>query len=137
MMSDLFTVEFTMHEQRGRNGRRQIKQGAAPPKTDLPPGRVPRISRLMALAIRCEELVRRGDVVDYADIARLAHVSRARMSQITGLLNLAPEIQEQILCLPAVERGCDPIAERHVRPITVIPDWREQRRRWRELASSH
>ena len=70
-------------------------------------GRVPRISRLMALAIRFEQLVRDGTVRDYAELARLGHVSRARIAQITNLLNLAPDIQDEILSLPPTERGRD------------------------------
>ncbi|HRW60302.1 MAG TPA: hypothetical protein P5340_06580 [Defluviicoccus sp.] len=131
-----FTVEFDVHERRGRAGSRQMHPGEAPAQPDLPPGRVPRISRLMALAIRCQELVRRGEAVDYADVARLAHVTRARMSQITNLLNLAPDIQEQLLHLPLVTSGHDPIGERDMRPIAVIPDWREQRRLFATLQAS-
>jgi hypothetical protein len=33
--------------------------------------RIPRITRLMALAIKFQEMVDRGDVRDYADLARL------------------------------------------------------------------
>jgi len=51
----------------------------------------------MALAIRFDDLIRRGEVRDYADLARLGHVSRARITQIMNLLNLAPDIQERLL----------------------------------------
>src|SRR5207237_2730937 len=63
-------------------------------------GRVPRITRLMALAIRCEELVRTGVVANYADLARLGIVTQPRMTQIMNLLNLAPAIQEGLLSFP-------------------------------------
>jgi len=43
-------------------------------------GRVPRVSRLMALAIKFERLVREQRFRDYAEIARLGKVSRARLS---------------------------------------------------------
>src|SRR5690606_32310690 len=101
-----------------------------------PPGRVPRIARLMALAIRLEGLIQRGEVRDYADLARLGHVSRARATQIMNLLSLAPDIQEEILHLPLVARGRDPIKEWQVRPIAATPDWRKQRRMWQELSRS-
>jgi len=39
---------------------------------------------------------------DYADVARLGHVTRTRLSQVMDLLLLAPDIQEQILFMPAV-----------------------------------
>jgi hypothetical protein len=84
----------------------------------------------MALAIRLERLVKSGEVVDYADIARLGHVTRARVTQIMNLLNLAPDIQEEILFLPRTEHGRDPIQEHMVRPIAAILDWKKQRRLW-------
>ena len=52
-----------------------------------------------------------------------------------SLLHLAPDIQEAILFLPRVESGKDPITERDIRPIAAIPDWKKQRREWRDLAS--
>jgi hypothetical protein len=63
-------------------------------------GRVPRIARLMALALRFEHLVQSGTVRHYAELARLGQVSRARVTQIMNLLHLAPDIQEAILFLP-------------------------------------
>ena len=59
--------------------------------------RIPRITRLMALAIKFQEMVERGEVRDYADLARLGYVTRARITQIMNMLNLAPRIQEDIL----------------------------------------
>jgi hypothetical protein len=90
----------------------------------------------MALAIRFDGLVRGGEVTDQAELARLGHVTRARMTQIMNLLHLAPDIQEDLLFLPRIERGKEPIQERHLRPIAAVPDWRKQRRLWRTLASS-
>ena len=63
-------------------------------------GCIPRIARLMALAIRFEGLLRDETIRDYAELARLGRVTRARMTQIMKLLDLAPDIQEQILFLP-------------------------------------
>jgi len=135
-MSGGLTVEFDIHFARGSAGRREIRPGEAPAALDLPEGSVPRVARLMALAIRCEELVRRGEVTDYADLARLGHVTRARMSQIISLLNLAPDIQEELLFLPRTTRGRDSISERDLRPICAVADWRRQRRQWRQLLDS-
>jgi hypothetical protein len=89
----------------------------------------------MALAIRMDDLVRRGEVADYADIARLGHVTRARVTQIMNLLCLAPDIQESILFLPRTDRGRDPMREHQVRPILTILDWRKQRRLWSAIGS--
>ncbi len=44
----------------------------------------------MALAIRFDGLMRQGVVKDQAELARLGHVSRARLTQIMNLLCLAP-----------------------------------------------
>jgi hypothetical protein len=90
----------------------------------------------MALAIRLERLVRAGEVADYADVARLGHVTRARVTQIMNFLCLAPDIQEDILFLPPTERGRDPIREHHVRPIVRTLDWGKQRRMWREVKAA-
>ncbi len=127
------TVEFDVHFGRGPAGRREMRPSEEPAARDLPEGSVPRVARLLALAVRCEELVRSGEVADYADLARLGHVSRARMSQIINLLNLAPDIQEEILFLPRTTRGRDPIGERDLRPICAVADWKEQRRLWQRL----
>lgn len=128
-------VEFDVHFTRGPAGQREMLAGEAPAKGDLPEGSVPRVARLMALAIRCEELVRRGEVAGFADLARLGHVSRARVSQIMNLVNLAPAIQEDILSLPRTNWGRDPIGERDLRPVCVVADWKKQRQLWQRLLS--
>jgi hypothetical protein len=95
-------------------------------------GNVSRVSKLMALAIRFDGLVRRGEVRDYADLARLGYVTRARITQIMNLLNLAPDIQEAILFLPRTVSGRDPIKEKDVRPIAAVLHWTRQRKMWDE-----
>jgi len=102
----------------------------APTPSRVLPGRVPRVARLMALAIRFEQLLREGVVADYAALARLGHVSRARVTQIMNLLCLAPDLQEALLFLPRTERGRDPIILRDLQPIAAALDWRDQRRLW-------
>jgi hypothetical protein len=116
----------------GHKGRKRLVAGPAPSATVVA-GRVPHIAKLMALAIRFDRLVREGAVRDQAELARLGHVSRARVTQVMNLLQLSPSIQEALLFLPRVERGKDPIQERHLRPIVAVADWRKQRRMWREL----
>ena len=87
----------------------------------------------MALAIRMQRMIDAGEVRNYAELARLGHVTRARMTQIMNLLNLAPDIQEEILFLPPIESGRDPIRELQLRPIAAVPDWRKQRQMWGDL----
>ncbi len=84
----------------------------------------------MALAIRFEQLIRDGVVRDQANLARLALVSRARVTQIMDLLLLAPNIQEALLFLPPVHKGRDPITERDVRRVLVETDWLRQQHVW-------
>ena len=127
------TVEGTVHFKVCRHGRKVVVAGPAPVPAAAEAGRVPRLARLMALAIRMETLIRDGAVRDYADLARLGNVSRARLTQIMNLLVLAPDIQEAILFLPRTDQGFDPISERQIRRIAAEPDWRRQRRLWRAL----
>jgi hypothetical protein len=84
---------------------------------------VPRIARLMALAIRLEELVKDGTVQSYAELAQLGHVTRARMTQIMKLLQLAPDLQEQLLFLPPLKG----LNERNLRAVVQQLDWSKQR----------
>lgn len=124
------TIDCRVHFRRGRNGRKRLVVGEAPVPTPAPPGNIPRVSRLMALAIRLERLVSGGDVRDYAELARLGRVSRARITQIMNLLHLAPDIQEEVLFLPRTMKGRDPIRERDLRPIAAVPHWNRQRKMW-------
>jgi hypothetical protein len=99
----------------------------------VPPGRVPRVARLLALALRCEQLIAAGVIANYAALAELGHVSRARVTQIMNLLWLAPEIQEALLFLPRTERGRDPIPLRQLQPLTRVADWKVQWTLWQAL----
>jgi hypothetical protein len=127
------TVECEVHFIKERRGRRmEIKDGTCPQVLKLPSGRIPWISRLLALAISLEERLRAGIFRDYAEIARLGHVSRARVMQLMNLSQLAPDIQEEILFLPRTERGRDAVGEREIRRILKENDWQEQRELWRK-----
>jgi hypothetical protein len=133
-MTKSMTIECDVHfERRGRGARRRLEQGpqAAPPA--LEPGRTPRVARLMALALRLDEQVRQGTLASHSEAAALGCVSRARVSQIMNLLNLAPDVIEALLFLPRTQRGRDPIHLRLLQPIGSTFDWRKQRRLWREL----
>lgn len=127
-------IQFKVHFQATRRGKKKVVVGEKPATTAAPLGNVTRVTRLMALAIRFDRLIRDGEVRDLADIARLGHVTRARVTQIMNLLHLAPDIQEAILFLSRVEQGRDPITERDLRPVAALPDWRKQRTAWREIS---
>ena len=72
-------------------------------------------------------------MADYAELAQLGQVTRARMTQFMNLLNLAPDIQETLLFLPPVEHGKNPLTERELRTVVVETSWRKQRRQWQSL----
>jgi hypothetical protein len=126
------TVEFKVHFRAGSKGRRRLRTGQAPTPIPIQPGRIPRISRLMALAIHFDKLIRQGVVRDYADLARLGSVTRARVSQIMDLLNLAPSIQEEILLMPRTTAR-DPVTERRMRALVAESDWARQVTLWEAI----
>jgi hypothetical protein len=133
-MSLPLTVECEVYfERRGHGASRRMVPGRKSSSPVLEPGRVPRIARLLALAIRFDGLIRSGAVADYAALAELGHVSRARISQIMNLILLAPDIQEQILFLPRTRHGRDPIRLALLQPIALSPNWGRQRRMWKDL----
>jgi hypothetical protein len=129
-MTKPVTIECDLHVRRGLKGRHELGNGVVVSAAELEPGRVPRVARLMALAIRFEHLVHTGQVASYSQLARLGRVTRARISQIMNLLLLAPDLQEQVLFLPRVLHGRDPIQLRHLQPIALEWDWGRQHRRW-------
>ena len=95
--------------------------------------RPPRISCLLALALRLEQLVQSGAVRDYAEMARLGGVSRARVSQILNLLRLAPDIQEHLLSLSPRSREDEPITEHDLRAVVREPRWDRQREMFAQI----
>lgn len=129
-MNGKLTINKSFHVQVRRNGSKSLADGKASTK---PLGRVPRITRLLALAHRCRDLVRDGVIINQSELAHYGQISTTRMSQIMWLDNLAPDIQEEILGLPRTVQGRDAILEKHVRPIAKIHDWKAQRKMWSAL----
>lgn len=119
-----------------RKTRRKVIRPGPAPEPSAPQGRIPRVSKLMALAIRFDQMLANGQVASMSELARLAHVTQPRMTQIMNLLHLAPDIQDELLNLPPVQAGEDPITERDLRPITRMRDWRKQRTAWKKTGSS-
>jgi len=131
-MSTTLKIECDIHVRRVGAGAPK-SYGAGERPTSPPPGRIPRVARLLALAIKFDGLVRTGAVADYAALARAGHVSRARLSQIMNLVLLAPDIQEAILFLPPVTAGRDPVTAGQLQEIALTADWVRQRRHWLTL----
>lgn len=112
--------------------RIELRPGPAP--VPAPDANVPRVARLLALGHRYQRMIDEGEVLDYAELARVIGVTRARISQIMDLLLLAPDIQEEILLMPGF-RGRETVTERHLRPIAAVADWRKQREVWATLGA--
>ena len=93
----------------------------------VPSGRPSKATLLLALAHHWERLVREGVVKDYAEIARLAGLTRARVTQIMNLMLLAPDIQEQILLATRGTQRKGTSLERKLRALSGAEAWSDQR----------
>lgn len=113
---------------RGRRQATEARRGARPLGH-----RLPRVTRLLALAIKFQDMVDSGEVRDYAELARLGYVTRARLTQIMNLLLLAPDIQEQLLSPNDMVLG---LRERFVRGLCAQVQWTTQRQGWKALLAA-
>src|SRR5882724_6095979 len=114
-------IEFAVPFRRARSPRTLLVEPI--PEPERPP---PRIARLLALAHKLDALVRTGAVSSYRELARLGHITPARLTQIMVLLHLAPSIQEYLLFIsPADARF---ITELGLREIAREPRWDRQRK---------
>jgi site-specific DNA recombinase len=118
--------EMPMPNRRGANSGAKEADG----------GRVPRVSRLMALAIKFERQIREGEIRNHRVIAEAGQISRARLSQIMRLTNLAPCIQEELLFLPKTLIGSDRITEKTLHHVACSVDWDWQKKQFRDLKES-
>jgi len=122
-----YTISRKIHFQNSRRSKKTIRPGEKPKRKAA---RTPRISKLMALAIHFEQMLKDGHVEDMATLARYGQVTRARMTQIMNLLLLAPDIQETILNLPKITTGHESTTIRKLNTIALEPDWTAQRQEW-------
>lgn len=108
----------------------QVLNAAPPGRGDPKPPRepkTPRVVELLRKAIEWQALLESGKVTSQAEIARQQGISSARVTQIMGMLRLAPEIKEHILSIPdAIHRP--PFTERMLRSITAVTDLHDQLR---------
>ena len=135
-MSTPVSVDFQFSiKQRGRGAKKRIIESAGASGESKPSlERIPRLSRYMALAIHFEDLIRRGIVTDYADLARLGHVTRARVTQIMNLRLLAPEIQDSLLNHTDAKFRQQSIDLKTLQSLAKVFDWREQRKVWNQMS---
>jgi hypothetical protein len=120
---------FTSYLFRGRSGSDVVFSQEPPPAPPKPIRRPARVALMLALAHRLQRAIDRGDYTDRADLARQFGVTRARVTQLLNLTLLAPDIQEAVLKLEAVD-GVQPTSERALREIVAAVEWEEQRHRW-------
>jgi len=97
-----------------------------PPPVRPPVRRHARVAIMLALAHIIETFICQGQLRDQADAARRLGVTRARITQLLALLQLAPDLQERVLFLEAVD-GIEPLTERALRPISHVRSWPDQR----------
>jgi hypothetical protein len=128
----MITVTKRVFFTRSASGRRRMAD-KLPAAQSVPTGRVPRISKVMALALHFEDLIRSGRLADKTEIARLARVTQPRITQVMNFLYLSPSIQEELLFLPRVFRGDDPIHEKLLRPVCAEINFVKQRRLWEDF----
>jgi hypothetical protein len=91
-----------------------------------------KVAQMLALAHHLQNAIDEGVVTDRAEVARKLGFTRARVTQLLNLTLLAPDIQEAVLGLEAVD-GVEPMSERGLRALSKGADWAEQREIWGEL----
>jgi hypothetical protein len=128
------SVTLSVHLVTGECGHRILRKGKRPKHAK--PVRLPRITRLMALSIKYEHLLRKGLVDSHGELAGLAGADRSVISRIIRLRLLAPDIQEWLISLPEQNPGGDPVGWTQIRPLTRIVSWEEQRRKLNRLLAS-
>ena len=120
------TASYTVQFQKRPRRRAQCQQ-------ETTAGRIPKVTRLLALAHKIDGPIRAGEIKDWAEAARLVGITRARMTQIGNLLLLTPTVQEAVIELPPILRGGDQLTERHLRRMAGFVDWRRQEADWAAL----
>lgn len=121
---------------RVRSGQKVALTAEEPMSEPAEPVRRPaRVAQMLALAHALENAIEEGFYENRAEVASVLGLTRARITQFLGLTMLAPDIQEELLFLEAID-GVEPLSVRALRPIARMASWREQRDAWRCLRGS-
>jgi hypothetical protein len=113
-----------------RQRRMRVKFVTFSPMELLTPVRRPaQVAHMLALAHHIQGAIDRGDFEDRADVARHLNLTRARITQVLDLILLAPDLQEAVLDLEAVD-GVEPFSEHVLRSLARPAAWAEQRSHW-------
>jgi len=94
--------------------------------------KTPQVVELLRKAIEWRRQLDAGEIHTQADIARREGITRARVTQIMGMLNLAPGIRGDILSTPNTIPQST-VTERVLRPIAAITDHHDQVREFFKL----
>lgn len=117
-----------------RRKSRSVTLAETPPPAKPEPVRRPaKVAQQLALAHHLQAAIDRGAIADRADVARKLGLTRARVTQLLDLLLLAPDLQDAVLGLEAVD-GAEPMAERTLREVAHAGTWAEQRTAWARIA---
>ena len=103
------------------------RKPAAPP----PPPQVrrpARVAQALARAHHLQAAIDRGEYADRTDAAQIGF-TRGRLTKLLDLTLLAPDIQEEILHLEAID-GREPVAERDLHYLVRHKSRKEQRQQW-------
>ncbi len=125
------SIKMKVHFAPGNHNHRVLRKGKQPKHSKST--RLPRVTRLMALALRYERLLEQGLVKNHQELADLAGVERSQISTILRFRLLAPDIQEWLLNLPETEKSKDPIGMIELRSISATPSWEKQCEQLRHL----
>ena len=118
-----------------RRKSRSVTLADAPtPARPEPVRRPAKVAQQLALAHHLQAAIDRGSIADRAAVARKLGLTRARVTQLLDLLMLAPDLQEAVLALEAVD-GAEPMSERALRAVAHAGSWVEQRAAWRRTHS--
>ena len=91
-----------------------------------PVHRPARVAVMLALAHKLSDALADGKMRSRTEIAQRLRVSNAAVTQLLALLQLAPDLQERVLFLDAVD-GVEPTTSRSLRPVITMKSWAEQR----------
>jgi hypothetical protein len=104
-----------------------------PPRPRVVDRRPARVARVLALAHHIQAGVTTGRWKNASEVSRALGLSRNRLSQVLALLNLAPDLQERVLFLEAVD-GDEPVTEKALFvKVARLPSWSAQRSEYRRL----
>src|SRR5689334_11468626 len=116
-------VSAPLHRVRVRHAQGFVNEA---PVVRLPVRRPARVAIMLALAHTIDAAISAGRLRDQREAAQRLGLTPPRVTQLLALLHLAPDLQERVLFLEAVD-GLEPLTERDLRPLTRVLCWDEQR----------